>query len=544
MTILTLSIGNTAKPLDNERWEWHMFVGCPLVDGSSAASAGVMVDAVSMKLHRTFANRYHDLKKSSNDNTFHSIHFIGWGTFEVKVKIQLLVGGRKKEVHTFGHMLEFHNGGSQRTIEINILTDLAAPTAAPLPSALKKIRETLSKQPYLKPSDDRFWHGRLLISSTNMHLQQPKVTWKSSQKPRDDHDAPDWLTASEFEDYPNEFQIKIDCLVQLLQQSTKTVVYSGAGISVAAGIQQAARSNTTTSGGGGGGRRSLSTTAQPTITHYALAALAKNGFIHGWVQQNHDGLPQKAGYPQEYINEIHGSWYDPSNPVVIYSGTLRGQEHDWMVNDAETADLVLVLGTSLGGLNSDQVAIKTAHRSKHGGRSLGMVMINLQQTEHDGKASLRIFSQTDQVFSAVLTKLGISLPTSSTLKTTQKRNIDKRQRRFLIPYDQRGHRSNSIKMWWDLCPGSEIQLTPNHDNIAGAMQPVYNHIAEIKHRPAYGEVLRWKDSTQGIDLNIEGVSMTLGQWWIDAALRGGPQVLPIININPEMVGGSHSGGKR
>lgn len=28
------------------------------------------------------------------------------------------------------------------------------------------------------------------------------------------------------------------------------------------------------------------------------------------------GLPQKAGFPQGLINEVHGSWYDPSNPGV------------------------------------------------------------------------------------------------------------------------------------------------------------------------------------------------------------------------------------
>ena len=27
--------------------------------------------------------------------------------------------------------------------------------------------------------------------------------------------------------------------------------------------------------------------------------------------------------------------------------------------------------------------------------------------------------------------------------------------------------------------------------------------------------------------------MVLGKWWIDAAVRGGPQTLPIVNINPE-----------
>lgn len=35
-------------------------------------------------------------------------------------------------------------------------------------------------------------------------------------------------------------------------------------------------------------------------------------------------LPQKAGFPQEKMNEIHGAWFDPSNPVVKFGGKLRG----------------------------------------------------------------------------------------------------------------------------------------------------------------------------------------------------------------------------
>lgn len=43
----------------------------------------------------------------------------------------------------------------------------------------------------------------------------------------------------------------------------------------------------------------------------ALVALSKKGWVHHWLQQNHDGLPQKAGFPQEKINEVHGAWFDP-----------------------------------------------------------------------------------------------------------------------------------------------------------------------------------------------------------------------------------------
>merc|ERR1719386_602668 len=115
--------------------------------------------------------------------------------------------------------------------------------------------------------------------------------------------------------------------------------------------------------------------ADPTLAHCILAELNTNSLLHGWVQQNHDGLPQKAGYRQEDINEIHGSWYDPSNPVVLYSGSLRGDLFQDMVNWANTSDLVLVLGTSLSGLNADQCATKAAKRSFNKG-ALGSVIIS------------------------------------------------------------------------------------------------------------------------------------------------------------------------
>jgi len=90
-------------------------------------------------------------------------------------------------------------------------------------------------------------------------------------------------------------------------------LYSGAGISTSAGVGQAAAGS---KGAAKKGGLRGATKCSPTPTHLALAELSRQGLIHSWVQQNHDGLPQKGGYPQEDIIEVHGSWYDPSNPVV------------------------------------------------------------------------------------------------------------------------------------------------------------------------------------------------------------------------------------
>ena len=62
----------------------------------------------------------------------------------------------------------------------------------------------------------------------------------------------------------------------------------------------------------------------------------------------------------------------------------------------EAADLVLVLGTSLSGLSADKLATAAARRSL-AGKSLGTVIVNVQQTPCDGGATLRLFAECDKV---------------------------------------------------------------------------------------------------------------------------------------------------
>ena len=96
---------------------------------------------------------------------------------------------------------------------------------------------------------------------------------------------------AEYRDMAGVFQDKVARLAALMAISKRTVVYSGAGISTSAGVGQAAR-------GEERNRTDNSTNATPTPTHLALAELSRRGLVHSWIQQNHDGLPQKAGYPQ------------------------------------------------------------------------------------------------------------------------------------------------------------------------------------------------------------------------------------------------------
>jgi hypothetical protein len=234
------------------------------------------------------------------------------------------------------------------------------------------------------------------------------------------------------------------------------------------------------------------------------------------VQQNHDGLPQKAGFPQERINEIHGSWYDPSNPVVKYCGHLHKRASPWMEEDAEQADLVLVLGTSLSGLYADRVAKDTARRAARGA-ALGTVIINLQQTPQDGSASLRLFGRSDDILARLAELLEVRVPKAAPLP---------KENRALVPYDAEGKRSSDKKMWLDLRPGQRVKITEGH-NIRGARQPNHQHMKTFE-----GVVVGREDTHAAFNLDMEGATMRLGVWWLDVAKRGAVEQLPLVNMSP------------
>ena len=277
----------------------------------------------------------------------------------------------------------------------------------------------------------------------------------------------------------------------------------------------------------------ITTDAKPSLSHLALTALKERGLVHTWIQQNHDGLPQKAGWPQEDIVEIHGSWYDPSNPVVCYDGNLRDDLHQKVREAEETAELVVVVGTSLSGLNSDGVASRPARRSL-GGKCLGTVIINLQQTRLDGEATLRIFERADTVMESLLAALGVPAINCPVIQNPGYR--------VLVPYDRNGKKTEERLMVLDLSKGQRIKLSPSH-NCQEARQPLYEHIGAKKPTtyrgrvrqpgPGEGTVVRFSNKNGGWDLTVEGVSMLLGYWWLQAAQRGNLETIPLLNVSPE-----------
>ena len=112
--------------------------------------------------------------------------------------------------------------------------------------------------------------------------------------------------AHEYLEEPSVLSDKAALLAKLLKKSRSTILYTGAGISTASGIPDYATRSS--NGVIGQSEKAISSSqisplcAKPTKAHRILVALYHAGLIKGWVQQNHDGLPQKAGLPQSAIN--------------------------------------------------------------------------------------------------------------------------------------------------------------------------------------------------------------------------------------------------
>ena len=64
---------------------------------------------------------------------------------------------------------------------------------------------------------------------------RPELLWECEWLPRTDSSGPHWLTATEYSDTEEAASDKVERLIELLKLSRRTIIYSGAGISSAAG---------------------------------------------------------------------------------------------------------------------------------------------------------------------------------------------------------------------------------------------------------------------------------------------------------------------
>ena len=383
----------------------------------------------------------------------------------------------------------------------------------------------------------------------------------------------DSCKAHEYLDTPEVLAAKVKVLAVLVKASSSCVAYTGAGISTAAGIadyaSEAAReAGTSVTVGAAQAMLRSPMESAPTAAHCVLTAMHSAGYLKRWVQQNHDGLPQKAGYPQHALNEIHvstsgrkkeeeagggtghilidclwlqGAWFDPANPVVKMEGELRSDLFADLLQWEQQTDLCLAMGTSLAGMNADRIASTVADTAASGGLTsggapaLGTVIVSLQQTALDAKASLRIFAKIDDVMTALADELAIAPATPPSFLGDLSHDAGLEEDVFRVPYSSDGERmpANFVEAsTWpilDLREGKRVRIVSgvyagDEGEVVGRSRHGHYQVRFL-HTLTNRNGRAWKAP----------MTHTLGGWFATEAAAGLLERIPIESI-PEDAG--------
>ena len=355
----------------------------------------------------------------------------------------------------------------------------------------------------------------------------PRRTFVSAQSARPGYSS---IDASEYHDADETLGAKLGVLAALLGRAKCCVVYAGAGLSTAAGIPDYASQSASASDAE---RLRSPMCAQPSLSHRVLVGMHRAGLVHRLVQQNHDGLPQKAGLPQQAVNEIHGSLYAPDNPVIPMSGCLRSDLLDDLLELEARADLVVAVGTSLAGMNADRLVHAAAARASRGA-GLGVVIIGLQRTPADESSTLRLFAPCDTAFARLAPLLyGVAplvpparVPGNFFVPAVLAAASDPDARYLLsgLQYDAMGRRvadPTTAPTALDLRDGASLVIPSGVH--AGAIGEVDGTDREGHPRCRFW--LRLKP-----DKPFKAPMMlTLGSWWLQAAVDAAVESIPVVN---------------
>ncbi|XP_058112484.1 NAD-dependent protein deacetylase SRT1-like isoform X4 [Magnolia sinica] len=249
---------------------------------------------------------------------------------------------------------------------------------------------------------------------------------------------------SEIFDPPQILEKKIEELAMMIKKSRHLVAFTGAGISTSCGIPDFRGPKgvwTLQREGKGVPEASLPfDRAMPSSTHMALVALEKAGILKFVISQNVDGLHLRSGIPREKLAELHGNSFRELCPscgveyirdfeietigmketsrrcsnetcgaklndtVLDWEDALPPKEMNPAEKHCKMADVVLCLGTSLQITPACNLPLK----SLSGGGKI--VIVNLQPTPKDKKASLVIHGQVDKVIAGAMHSLNLQIP--------------------------------------------------------------------------------------------------------------------------------------
>jgi NAD-dependent deacetylase len=250
---------------------------------------------------------------------------------------------------------------------------------------------------------------------------------------------------------------EMERLAQLIVESQKVIVFTGAGISTESGIPDfrspggiwskydpedftiqkflsgpAARKTIWKMSLEGG----LLTQAKPNLAHYAIAELYQLGKLDCIITQNIDNLHQKAGVPEDKVFELHGNmeWvvclscrrrfpmpevlqkikegvevpdcpdcHGILKPDAVFFGEALPQETlQEAIRRAQNCDLFIVIGSTL-------VVYPAAYIPTYAGEAgAKLAIVNLTPTPFDHYAEVVIRGKAGEIMTGVMEKVRLS----------------------------------------------------------------------------------------------------------------------------------------
>lgn len=267
---------------------------------------------------------------------------------------------------------------------------------------------------------------------------------------------------------------KVRMLASMVKKSQHVVVHTGAGLSTAAGIADfrgprgvwtlekspspftgscefdarsgGSRDLTKKSGSLEAGMRTAGgiveesvnfENAAPTLSHMAIVAMYKAGYVKYVISQNVDGLHLRSGLPRSALSELHGNLFmetcvscnreyfcefevksvgfkqtgrkcsacggDLTDKALDWDDALPEPDYERAIWHSKVSDLAVVIGSSC----QMNPARNLPFRSKTKSRA---VLVNLSKTDKDSQFTVRIGAPSDLVFAILAEALEIDVP--------------------------------------------------------------------------------------------------------------------------------------
>eukprot|EP01125_Pyxidicula_operculata_P019161 TRINITY_DN6922_c0_g1_i1.p1 TRINITY_DN6922_c0_g1~~TRINITY_DN6922_c0_g1_i1.p1 ORF type:complete len:322 (-),score=59.43 TRINITY_DN6922_c0_g1_i1:228-1193(-) len=315
------------------------------------------------------------------------------------------------------------------------------PPAPPPPPPVTENQTERPSAPTNLTRDLRRFNKSNLNSVGEVRGEKINMSKFSSYGIEDDEDK------TEYYDTPEDLDMKVKKLSELLTNCKSCVTFTGAGISTSANLPDYRGPQGVWTMLADGKHATKSVTlydACPTKSHMSLAKLVEKGYVKHIVSTNLDGLHLRSGVPVDKVSELHGNAFKlKCKSCETYWFCLPEMDHDDVYKKvsrgvcpdcgsrlfgtgvgfgcelpaeiyaqakeiAMKQDLALVLGTSLRVAPSANLPEYSYKNKGH------LVICNLQKTPYDKYAALVIRARLDVIMEKLMKLLSLDIPSPPT----------------------------------------------------------------------------------------------------------------------------------